>query len=79
MLGAGGWMQSFTARQLKLDDADVSFEYQGSTPIWSGSVTMTARSDTFVDKLLDEGYWMMVSAHSLQRRGNFLTLAMVAE
>jgi hypothetical protein len=55
-LGAGGWTQSFTERQLKLDDADVSFEYQGSTPIWSGSVTMTARSDTFVDKLLDEGY-----------------------
>jgi hypothetical protein len=56
VLAAGGWSHTFTQRQLKLEDASVDFDFQGGQLYWSVSLSMLARSDMFVDVLLDQGY-----------------------
>jgi hypothetical protein len=65
-LAAGGWSQAFTARQLKLDEATCDFEYQGSQYLWTVSTSWIARSDTFVDKILDQGYAILDGSNNLQ-------------
>lgn len=65
-ISVGGWSKTFTARQLKEDDSSADFEYHGTDRIWSVSVSFIVRIDTYVDKLLDQGYCRINDAGNLE-------------
>lgn len=58
-----GINRSFTARQLLLDDAQISTSYvaaDNTTPIYKVSLVFIARADTFADHILDQGFYQLV-------------------
>jgi hypothetical protein len=57
-----GCQRSFTARQLLLDDATISTSYVASdstSPVYKVAMNFVARQDTFINHILDQGYFSL--------------------
>jgi hypothetical protein len=57
-----GMTRTFGPRQLLFDDANFSTSYfaaDSTTPIWKVSLTFIGRQDSFVNTILDQGYYSL--------------------
>ena len=66
-----GMSRSFTARQLLCDDVQMSTTFtlsDNTTPVWKVTINLVARQDTFVDKILDQGYYQLQTISGTSKR-----------